>query len=241
MNSWKSEELTNTYLEGVRGAIPLAQTQIDIIKRITKAWLKDVQSFLDLGCGDGILGKCVYDIWPESNGVFLDFSEPMLKQAKANSSINSNNSMFVLKDYSEENWTESIETCIPFDLVISGFSIHHLEDDAKIKVYKDVFKILKPGGLFLNLEHVSSRSSKIEKVFDELFVDHMVSYHEHNNPGKSKEQIETEYYHREDKELNKLISVENQCEWLREIGFKDVDCYFKILELALFGGIRPKY
>jgi len=27
--------------------------------------------------------------------------------------------------------------------------------------------------------------------------------------------------------------------WLQEIGFADVDCYFKIFELALFGGRKP--
>ena len=27
--------------------------------------------------------------------------------------------------------------------------------------------------------------------------------------------------------------------WLRQIGFQDVDCYFKAFELALFGGRKP--
>ena len=37
---------------------------------------------------------------------------------------------------------------------------------------------------------------------------------------------------------NKLTSVELQMRWLREIGFEEVDCYWKWLELALFGGVR---
>jgi tRNA (cmo5U34)-methyltransferase len=39
---------------------------------------------------------------------------------------------------------------------------------------------------------------------------------------------------------NKLASVEAQLEWLREIGFEDVDRYWKWLELAVFGGIKAK-
>jgi tRNA (cmo5U34)-methyltransferase len=27
--------------------------------------------------------------------------------------------------------------------------------------------------------------------------------------------------------------------WLREIGFQQADCYFKWLELAVFGGQKP--
>jgi len=45
--------------------------------------------------------------------------------------------------------------------------------------------------------------------------------------------------------MNGVLSVTNpwwhlekQCEWLREIGFNEVDCYMKIFELALFGGIK---
>ena len=40
--------------------------------------------------------------------------------------------------------------------------------------------------------------------------------------------------------LNKLTLVETQCNCLRKIGFTNVDCYFKICELSLFGGMKPK-
>ena len=39
---------------------------------------------------------------------------------------------------------------------------------------------------------------------------------------------------------NVLLAVETQLNWLREIGFEDVDCYWKWLELSLFGGSRRK-
>ena len=35
-----------------------------------------------------------------------------------------------------------------------------------------------------------------------------------------------------------LCDVTTQLDWLRTIGFDDVDCYWKWLELALFGGVR---
>ena len=44
---------------------------------------------------------------------------------------------------------------------------------------------------------------------------------------------------RADKAANILAPVDDQCRWLREIGFADVDCYFKAFELALFGGRKP--
>ena len=38
---------------------------------------------------------------------------------------------------------------------------------------------------------------------------------------------------------NKLLDVQTQLEWLSAIGFEDVDCYWKWLELALLIGYRP--
>jgi len=45
---------------------------------------------------------------------------------------------------------------------------------------------------------------------------------------------------RPDQHANILLSVNTQCDWLREVGYEEVDCYFRIYELAVFGGRRPK-
>jgi hypothetical protein len=38
---------------------------------------------------------------------------------------------------------------------------------------------------------------------------------------------------------DRLLDVETQLGWLRELGFDDVDCYWKWLEMALLVGARP--
>jgi hypothetical protein len=52
------------------------------------------------------------------------------------------------------------------------------------------------------------------------------------------EEVRREYVSRPDRADNILALVEDQCRWLRDIGFRDVDCFWKYFELAIFGGRR---
>jgi len=38
---------------------------------------------------------------------------------------------------------------------------------------------------------------------------------------------------------DRLLDVETQLTWLRELGYDDVDCYWKWLEMALLVGLKP--
>ena len=50
------------------------------------------------------------------------------------------------------------------------------------------------------------------------------------------EQVHREWMERPDRSANILAPLEDQCRWLRELGFEDVDCFWKYFELAIFGG-----
>jgi ubiquinone/menaquinone biosynthesis C-methylase UbiE len=236
--NWKTEQLASTYIEGVRGAIPLATEQIEIILRIIKYFKRGMASFLDLGCGDGVLGYTLFSNWPDSSGIFLDYSEPMINAAKTKCNRYQNQSTFIVQDFGKKDWIQTISGHIPVDVVVSGFSIHHQDNDRKKRLYKEIFDdILTPGGVFLDLDQVASPTTDIEKMFDSYFLDHVQKYQQESNPNISIDDITKAYY--KDKEVNKLAPVEEQCDWLKEIGFKQVDCYFKAFELSIFGGVKP--
>jgi SAM-dependent methyltransferase len=100
-----------------------------------------------------------------------------------------------------------------FDAVISSFAIHHLPHPRKRALYREVFGCLEPGGIFANLEHVAPGSPALHQRFLKA-------------TGGTEDPS------------NKLLEVEIQLAWLREIGFTEVDCHWKWLELALLGGRR---
>lgn len=264
---WQSDTLTNTYLSGVRGAIPLAAQQIDVMLRLVAAARgeKGVTAVLDIGCGDGILGQAILDQHPTAHATFLDFSAPMLEAARMRLAAYDDRATFVQADYGEKGWhwklakeqgsrgaeaktpltsapphlhTSATETA-QFDVVVSGYSIHHQPDTRKREIYAEIYDLLTPGGIFINVEHVASASKWVEHQFDELFVDALHRYSQDQNLGKSRDEMAQEFYYRPDKVANILAPVEDQCQWLRAIGFNHVDIYLKIFELAVFGGVKP--
>ncbi len=236
---WKETELTEKYLSGVRGAIPLAKEQIELILRIIDGCNIKVERIMDLGCGDGILAASILQQYANTEAVLLDISEPMIQAARNKLAKYSENLDFVLFDFGESRWTEMVKTKGLFSIIISGFSIHHQTDKKKMEIYSDIFKLLMPGGLFLNLDQVSSSTDRVSFLFDDYFIDSLYNMYDRNGIGKTRQEVAEEWYNREDIGVNKLAPVEKQCEWLREIGFGDVDCYFKVFEIALFGGRKP--
>lgn len=239
MENWKSEKLAETYLEGVRAAIPFVKEQLDILLLIIKTFKPDLTSFMDLGCGDGVLGQMILSNWDKARGILVDYSEPMIKAARTKNQKKQDQLSFVVLDFGNSGWFTSISQEIPVDVVVSGFSIHHQPDVVKKRVYHEIFNhILKPGGVFLNLDQVKSPTKEIEAIFDDFFMDSIRQYQNRSNSKISVETIGEEF--NKDKKVNILTFVDEQCSWLREIGFSQVDCYFKAFEMAIFGGIKPK-
>jgi len=235
---WKLPAIVNRFLS-YRAAIPLAQEQIGVMTSILKTRKQPVENFLDLGCGDGILGAAILGAYPSAHGIFVDFSEPMLEQAREALQDYVSQLEFENLDYGDPSWVNRMQAYSPFDAVVSGFSIHHQPDVRKREVYAEIFLLLEPHGWFINIEHVSSSAQLNVDLFEHHYTSARYAIEKQNGGTRTLEQIAEEYTNRPDKAANILAPVELQCDWLREIGYEEVDCYFRIFELAVFAGRRP--
>lgn len=234
-SKWQTEELATAFLDGVRGAIPQAGLQLELLSYIIQAWCSRPRQLLDLGCGDGALGRFLLDRLPETRVIFADFSDPMLEAARQQLGENARTTL-IQADFSTPAWVDGVRALGPVDVVVSGLAIHHQPDRRKKELYGEIFDLLSAGGLFLNLEHVASSTPEVERLFDAYFIDHLYRFHRQKDPARSREKVAESYYNRPDKEENILAPVDDQCDWLRQVGFADVDCFFKVFELALLGG-----
>ena len=172
----------------------------------------EAKRVLDLGCGNGHLLSLVLSHCPDAVGVGLDFSPTMLEQAQ--SRFAENRRVILI----EHNMDAPLPDLGPFDCIISSFAIHHCTHQRKRELYSEVFSLLQLGSVFCNLEHVSSPNQRIH----DSFVQAMGMAPEDEDPS------------------NKLLGMETQLHWLREIGFEDVDCHWKWRELALLSGHKSK-
>ena len=237
---WKRDALVRTYLDGVRGGIPFGSEQIEMMLRVIEARRTAVRCFADLGCGGGVLAQSLLARYPDAQATLVDFSAPMLDAARTQLAAHRPAPHFAVADLATPAWRNAIAGRAPFDTVVSGYAIHHLTDTRKRELYGEIFDLLTPGGMFVNVEHVASRTVWIEAIADDLMIDSLYAFHVQQGTGRSRQQVADEFVHRPDKAANILAPVDVQCEWLRTRGYEDVDCYFKVLELAVFGGRKPQ-
>jgi tRNA (cmo5U34)-methyltransferase len=174
---------------------------------------RTARRILDLGAGDGRLLALLRLDRPASRGVTTDLSPTMLEAARVR--------------FADDHLVEVVEHDLDaplatlggpgsFDAVVSCFAIHHCSHARKRALYAEVFALLEPGGVFYNLEHVASPTPELHEAFFAALGMTLAD---------------------EDRS-NQLLDVETQVAWLREIGFAQVDCFWKWRELALFGGVK---
>ena len=172
---------------------------------------RDAERVLDLGTGDGRLLALLKLDRPHLRAVALDFSPAMLEAARAR----------FADDPAVEVIAHDLDVPLPelgtFDAVVSSFAIHHSPHPRKRALYAEAFDRLAPGGVFCNLEHVASPTAALH----ERFLRALETTPEEEDPS------------------NRLLAMETQLGWLREIGYVDVDCFWKWLELALLAGWKP--
>lgn len=235
---WKDQQLVTTFLTGVRAALPNAADQLDVMLRVLDFSGRPIHRVLDLGSGSGVLAASILQRFPDAELLLADFSEPMLNAARPR--FPSPPHQLRVVDFANADWVARVRDRAPFDAIVSGFAIHHQPDESKRRIYEEIFALLNPGAPFVHIEHVASASPWINHQFDELLVDRMFAYDQMIGGGRTREQVAIDYVYRPDKAANILAPLETQLEWLRQIGFQDVDCLFKIYELTLFIGRKPE-
>src|SRR5262245_4914208 len=231
---WKHRDVARAFLNERSLMIPDRPKQLEVLLQVLRHWRPQPQRILDLGAGDGILLGTLLEAFADAKGIAVDFSPLMLDQARERLSRFNPRVTTIEADLQTPNWKKMLTGT--FDVIVSGLAIHHLTDERKRGLYREIFDMLSPGGVFLNCEHVASATPHIAQMCDDLVTEHLYQQRMSKGEKVTLKQVRQEFLLRPDRAANILALVEEQCRWLREIGFLDVDCFWKYLELAIFGG-----
>ncbi len=207
------------YDKDIIGSIPGHEEMHRKIEEISERDFKHRSiRVLELGIGTGLTAIRILRDTNCLRYVGVDFSEKMLQGAKRK--LRGYNVKYILGDFSKVRLPRNN------DLVVSVIGIHHQETDQDKKaVFRRVFDSLSRGGAFIFGDLVTWRDKNVAALNDAGHYHHLVE--------ESSDEVtlrEWAYHH---KVLNKLAPLEDQVEWLREVGFYQVDVIYTKFNTAL--------
>ena len=154
---WRDAALATKFLEGIRGGVPFAAEQIDLMLRTVQATGVRVERVLGHRLWRWDSGRALLERFPAAHGTFLDLSPAMVAAARDK-----------LQPYGRprDGHARRLRAArlgrpgtgvrVPLTVVVSGYAIHHQTDERKRALYAEILDLLAPHGLLLNMEHVSS-------------------------------------------------------------------------------------
>ena len=182
-----------------------------------KALDHEPKRIYDLGSGTGLLSSFWFRHFPDAEYVLVDIAGEMLELAGKRFKGLPNVRLEIL-DYSMELPAGKA------DLVISALSIHHLEHDGKKNLFRKIADSLSGSGTFVNYDQFCSEDSEMNGKIESYWIQ-----------GIKSSGISDSEYSRwlERKKLDRECSVRQECEWIRDAGFKSSECIYSSGKFAV--------
>jgi len=211
---------TDYYDRWIRKAVPGYDEMRHIARQLLPPPSQSPLEVLDLGAGTGLFSSLVLATNPTAHFTLWDVADKMLEVAQARFEDSPGQFRYVVGDYRFLDEPES------YHLVISSLSIHHLTDPEKQELFCRVFRALKPGGVFLNMDQIKGPTPEIQEIYCRKWEEIT------RLNGATEDEVQGGLERR--RLYDREATMENQLQWLRDAGFQEVDCIYKIWLMGLF-------
>jgi tRNA (cmo5U34)-methyltransferase len=214
-----AEDYDRTRRRLVPGFDDFYRAAIDLIRFPHDSQLK----VLDLGAGTGLLSAFIAYSFPQARITMVDISSEMLERARARFELGGERFRFEVSDYGVDPIQEK------YDAVVSALSIHHLGDDQKRSLFDRIHGALNDGGVFVNAEQFRGATPERDRFHHERWITRVRELGMDNRDlGAALDRMK----------FDRAATLEDQLEWLREAGFRDIDCAYKNLIFAVYCGLK---
>jgi SAM-dependent methyltransferase len=217
--------------------------------RLVRDTQPNVRRILDLGCGSGSLMLGVLEAFPEAEVIGIDYDPTLLLLARRRLAEFGDRATIVLADLRDSRWVDNIST--PVDAVVSATALHWFSEHHLSKLYKRIADVMRPGGIFLNADHVGSESEAIQMAWEQSRQEMRIGESDQN--ADDWDGFWSDYFDALGMDIRNfhqrvIGGYENGIEgglpltWhfdmLRKCGFSSVDCFWRLDCDAIYGGIR---
>jgi len=178
---------------------------------------------LDLGVGTGLGALKILNEFPNSQLTGIDFSSKIISRARERLKIFGNRVKLIEADFNKIDFPEK------YDVIVSVVTIHNSNETDQKKLMKKIFNYLNDKGCFLNGDFARTKSEFLNKKLDEFYKEYL-----RNNLRGEELKVWLHHAFKEDKP----IALEDQLLWMKEAGFREIECIWRHQNLAIYYGLK---
>ena len=233
-----SEENSRFFINYARYVVPDRDSQIRTLCSLIPDPGEPFR-VLELACGAGNLAGALLERFPNCTVRGLDGSHEMLLTARQHLAAFRERFEPGKFDLSAPDWRVSDPQ---YQAVVSSLAIHHLDDQGKAALFRDVHAMLRPGGAFL-VADVLRPAGEPARIYAAAAYDEAVRRQSMELDGSLQvfERFEREQWNLfryPDDPTDTPSTLYNQLKWLEQAGFQQVDVFWLRAGHAIFGGYK---
>lgn len=145
--------------------MPDREERFEVIVDLIEAVAGPTPRVLDVGCGPGSLAARVLARLPGAEVVGVDADPVLLSLARSTAPAGVTLAEVDLRD---PGWTRALPTGGRYDVVASTTALHWLRESELRSVYAACHRLLRPGGLLINGDHLAAASPRLTALATEL-------------------------------------------------------------------------
>jgi ubiquinone/menaquinone biosynthesis C-methylase UbiE len=233
-HDWTSEAYVDTWVQRQQAADPARAERLQLLCDLLPFPTDAKVTILDVGAGYGPVSQFILDQFSNAVCIAQDGSEPMLRHAQRRMAGYGVRFTTVQSDLFDPTWLPA--TNAPFDAVVSALCLHNLRDFRRIsEIYRDIRTHLKPGGACLNLDLVNAPTPVLQQRYNHVATARRQREEIARNNGDTPAPPACPTPAPASAHAFPA-SLDEHMAMLRTVGFLEVDCFWKDLRQALYGG-----
>lgn len=236
--TWGSREFVERWATKGGWQAPIREAQTAMVLRMIPQSIDASMRILDIGAGYGALAVAVLNERPYATAVCLDASEAMLKLGKERNAHLMDRMSFIQASLETPDWVSSVDG--KFDAVISARALHHFTENQRRRfIFKEVFGLIREGGCFINADNVRAPTKELTERYRSAREGYLDRFIRRSSDGKTNlaevRAATPSSYHGP----HNNGYLDEELAWLKEVGFVDVDCFWKFATMVVYGGFKP--